>query len=99
MSPSLNLYKNVVLDQGETVSLSNLSTEQCPGAPLTFFNDGGVRRIFLGLTFGQKGFFWVYERRRDFFGSRKQHRDFFGYCIFNNNVNAIYCLCGITGYF
>ena len=40
-----------------------------PGAPLTYFNDGGVRRIFLGLTFWPKGiflglwetpgFFWV----------------------------------------
>ena len=28
MSPSLDLYKNGVLDRGETVSLSNLSTEQ-----------------------------------------------------------------------
>ena len=28
-----------------------------PGAPLTYFNDGGVRRIFLGLTFWPKGIF------------------------------------------
>ena len=30
-----------------------------PGAPLTYFNDGGVRRIVLGLA------------KRDFFGSMK----------------------------
>ena len=29
-----------------------------PGAPLTYFNDGEVRRIFLGLTFWPKGIFW-----------------------------------------
>ena len=34
-----------------------------PGAPLTYFNDGGeggggVRRIFLGLTFWPKRIFW-----------------------------------------
>ena len=28
-----------------------------PGAPLTYFNDGGVRRILLGLTFWPKGIF------------------------------------------
>ena len=28
-----------------------------PGAPLTYFNDGGVRRIFLGLAFRPKGIF------------------------------------------
>ena len=28
-----------------------------PGAPLTYFNDGGVQRIFLGLTFWPKGIF------------------------------------------
>ena len=43
---------------------------------------------------GQKGFFWVYERSRDFFGSRKQHRDFFGYFFssaqINNSISAIY---------
>ena len=57
MSPSLNLYKNVVLDQGETVSLSNLSTEQCPGAPLTFFNDGGGPKDFFGSDIWPKGIF------------------------------------------
>ena len=50
-----------------------------PGAPLTYFNDGG----------GQKGFFWVYEKRRDFLGSRKQCRDFFGYCIFHQLKSTI----------
>ena len=61
-----------------------------PGTPLTYFNDGGVRVIFLGLKFLPKVIFLVYERRRDFFGSRKKTggffwvakkelRDFFGY--------------------
>ena len=60
-----------------------------PGAPLTYFNDGGVRRIFLGLTFGQKGFFWVYERPRDFLELQKQHRDFFEYCILHQLKSTI----------
>ena len=41
-----------------------------PGAPLTYFNDGGVRRIFLGLTF---------FARRDFFGSMKDAGIFLGH--------------------
>ena len=48
-----------------------------PGTPLTYFNDGeggGVRVFFLGLKFWPKVIFWVYERRRDFFGSRKKKR-------------------------
>ena len=32
-----------------------------PGAPLTYFNDKGGG--------GLSDFFWVYERRKDFFGS------------------------------
>ena len=32
-----------------------------PGAPLTYFNDGGVRRIFLGLTLWPKGIFLGHE--------------------------------------
>ena len=49
------------------------------------FNDGGgggPKDFFWARHFGQKGFFWVYERRRDFFGSREQHRDFFGGIVF-----------------
>ena len=57
-----------------------------PGAPLTYFNDGGVRRISLGLA---KRDFFGSERRRDFFESRKQHRDFFGYCIFHQLKSTI----------
>ena len=49
-----------------------------PGTPLTYFNDGEVRVIFLGLKFWAKVIFWVYERRRDFFGSRKKDRGIFG---------------------
>ena len=33
------------------------SFDHPPGAPLTYFNDGGVRRIFLGLAFRPKGIF------------------------------------------
>ena len=70
--------------------ISNCTADvDLPGAPLTYFNDGGVRRIFLGLTFWPKGIFLVYERRRDFFGSRKQHRDFLGYCIFHQLKSTI----------
>ena len=63
-----------------------------PGAQLTYFNDGGrVRVIFLGLKFWPKVILGVYERRRDFWGSRKKKpkglfgvakkgpRDFLGY--------------------
>ena len=35
--------------------------------------------IFLGLKFWPKVIFWVYETRRDFFGSRKKKRHFLGY--------------------
>ena len=34
--------------------------------------------ILLSLKFWPKVIFWVYERRRDFFGSRKKQRDFLG---------------------
>ena len=65
---------------------------QSPGAPLTYFNDGGAGgwSDFLGSEILAKGeIFWVYERRRDLFGSqpnmegffwfaKKELRDFFG---------------------
>ena len=48
-----------------------------PGAPLTYFNDGGGGG-------GPKDFFGSDTlAKKDFFGSRKQQRDFFGYCIFD----------------
>ena len=59
--------------------MHNLSV-QLPGTPLTYFNDGGVRRIFFGSDILAK---------RDFFGSRKQHRDLFGYCIFHQLKSTI----------
>ena len=40
-----------------------------PGAPLTYFNDGGVRRIFFGSDILAK---------RDFFGSMKDAGIFLG---------------------
>ena len=33
--------------------------------------------IFLGLKFWPKVIFWVYERRRDFFGSQKETEGIF----------------------
>ena len=50
-------------------SLKNLTCIflMIPGAPLTYFNDGGVRRIFLGLTFWPKGIFWGRENNRGIF--------------------------------
>ena len=65
-----------------------------PGAPLTYFNDGGGggwgSEGFSWVWYsGQKGFFGVYERRRDFLGSQKQRRDFFGYCIFHQLKSTI----------
>ena len=41
-----------------TIGENGLKKDVGPGAPLTYFNDGGVRRIFLGLTFWPKGSFW-----------------------------------------
>ena len=61
-----------------------------PGAPLTYFNDGGGGGDFLGSDIlAKRDFFWVYERRRDFLGSQKQHRDFFWYCIFHQLKSTI----------
>ena len=48
---------------------SDVNSHSTPGAPLTNFNDGGVRRIFLGLTFWPKGIF---------FGSMKDAGIFLG---------------------
>ena len=75
-----------------------------PGAPLTYFNDGGSEGFFWVWHFGEKGFFWVYERRRNFFWIAKKTQGFFWLLYFssaqiNNNISTIYCLCGITGYF
>ena len=53
----------------------------CPGAPLTYFNDGGVRVIFLGLKFWPKViFFGVYERLRGFGGVAKKNGGIFLGC-------------------
>ena len=39
------------------------------------------------MKFWPKGIFWVYERRRDFFGSRKKHRDFLGLYFSSAQIN------------
>ena len=53
-----------------------------PGAQLTHFNDrrggGGLSDCFEVWNFGQKWFFWVYKRCRDFFGSQKNKWIFWG---------------------
>ena len=51
----------------------------CPGAPLTYFNDGGVRVIFLGLKFWPKVIFFGSMKDSGIFGeSRKKTEGFFG---------------------
>ena len=76
-------------------SLGEHSRDWPAGAPLTYFNDGGVWRIFLGLTFWPKGIFLGLWKTPGFFGSQKQHRDIFWILYFssaqiNNNISAIY---------
>ena len=45
---------------------------------MTYFNDGGIRVIFLGLKIWPKmNKFGVYERRPDFLGSRRRTEGFF----------------------
>ena len=66
-----------------------------PGAPLTYFNDGGVRRIFLGLTFWPKGIFLGLWKTPGFFGVAKTTEGFFWVLYFSsaqikNNISAIY---------
>ena len=75
-----------------------------PGAPLTYFNDGGVQRIFWVWHFGQKGFFLGLWKTPGFFWVAKTTQGFFWVLYFssaqiNNNISEIYCLCGIAGYF
>ena len=42
----------------------------------------GPNWVVLGLKFWPKGFFWVYERHVDFFGSRKNAGIFGGIVLF-----------------
>ena len=81
-----------------------------PRAPLTYFNDGWggpkdsfwsdilAKRDFLGSMKDAGIHLGSRKQHRDFFGSRKQHRDFFRQ-LKSTILSAIYCLCGITGYF
>ena len=73
-----------------------------PRDPAHIFWWREVRRIFWDLKFWLKEIFWwsMNWKTPGFFGSPKKHRDFFVYCFFsstqiNNNINAIYCWCGI----
>ena len=65
-----------------------------PGAPLTYFNDGGggggeISDFFWSEILAQSDFLGQYERHRNFLGSRKRNsgifgglckKDFFGAC-------------------
>ena len=66
---------------------------RCPGAPLTYFNDGGMIRVtFWGLKFWPKviffgsmkdaGIFLGRKRKTEgFFGvAKKRNKGFFGVC-------------------
>ena len=52
--------RSSILNGWDTYIAGVMSCENglSPGAPLTYFNDRGVRRIFLGLTFWPKGIIW-----------------------------------------
>ena len=77
---------------GNSLLPSNLFLKSStPGAPLTYFNDGGVQVIFLGLKFWPKvifwgllktpGFFWIAKRNRGIFlGCEKRTKGFFWVC-------------------
>ena len=56
-----------------------------PGAALKYFNDGGVRRIFLGVTFWPKGIFLGRENNREIFWVL-----YFSSAQIKNNMSAIY---------
>ena len=51
--------------------------EFTPGAPLTYFNNGGLRVIFLGLKFWPKVVFWGLLKTPGFFGSQRKNRGIF----------------------
>ena len=63
--------------------------ENDPGAPLTYFNDGGVRRIFWGLRFWPKGIFLGLWKTPGFFWVAKTTQGFFGYCILHQLKSTI----------
>ena len=51
-----------------------------PGAPLTYFNDGGgggFRRIFLSLIFWPKGIFWGSMKDAGIFWGRENNAGIF----------------------
>ena len=54
--------------------------ELYPGAPLTYFNDRGIRVIFLGLKFWPKVIFFGYMKDAGIFLGREKNklRDFLG---------------------
>ena len=69
-----------------------------PGTPLTYFTDEGSEGFFESESFAKKDFLGFMKDTGIFFGSRKKHRCFVNIVLLtaqiNNNINAIYCLCG-----
>ena len=78
-----SLYMN---DLPEVIKFSNIESyiDGTPGAPLTYFTDGGVRRIFLGLTFWPKGIFLGLWKTPGFFWVAKTTEGFFWLLYFSS---------------
>ena len=53
----LNLHSAITEAFAKSLKTGGNISVVIPGAPLTYFNDGEVRRIFWGLTFWPKGIF------------------------------------------
>ena len=61
-----------------------------PGAPLTYFNDGGVRRNFFGSDISAKrDFFGSMKDAGNFLGRENDRGIFWGYCIFHELKSKI----------
>ena len=55
---------------------------ETPGAPPTYFTGRGPTDFVGSEILVKRDFFWVYERRGEFFGSRKKRRVFLGGVLF-----------------
>ena len=96
-----NLDVNIFLNVMSWIKRKSLRTTYAgvfvwlPGAPLTYFNDRGVRRILWGLTFWPKGIFLGLWKMPRFFWVAKTTEGFFWVLYFSsaqikNNISAIY---------
>ena len=75
-SPALVLFKNT------RFNIHNATKFTTPGAQLTYFNDGGIRRIFLGLTFWPKGIFFGFMKDAGIFLGRENNTGIFWGIVF-----------------